>query len=589
MTIRLTESQQAAEASLRMLLTELGGMSAADAEAHVIQAGAFDLLTELPAAFAAIYASEIASRAPGIADDLPPLGSSHAGHVRAGLLSPPNFPTETLPWQVARYVMAAARSIGVDDSMVGLPVLACLAGVIGNRRRVRLKADWVEPAIIWGAVVSPSGTRKTPALSEVTRPLRHAEAEAIQDEQARRSEYEAELQRWKEAGRSKRGERPTEPPPRARLLVSDVTVEALALRLSHSPAGVLLYRDELAGWIRSFGQYKGRQSGDTQAWLEMHRAAPIIVDRRGSDTLSVRRAAVSVIGTVQPEVLAAVLSGEHMSDGLAARLLFVIPPVRAARWTDDEIGDELRREWGALLGELAGMPYDDEPVDLPLSPRALARYRRFHDEQSERAVDADTDPLSAAASKIVGYAARLALIVTLAADPGASVVDDQAMSTGIDLASWFAGAAESVYERLRERPEDAQRRRLVDWIRTQGGRVTARRVAHGPRVYRGNPGLATMALDELVELGIGRWETREPGPKGGRPTRDFVLETGTGTKTVEARAIDAANIGEQGTETSSPDAVSHLNDRPQGESFGTGTSGKVKKLNKTEPDDWESI
>lgn len=39
------------------------------------------------------------------------------------------------------------KAIGCDLSMVALAVLACLAGAIGNRRRILLKRSWTEPAI----------------------------------------------------------------------------------------------------------------------------------------------------------------------------------------------------------------------------------------------------------------------------------------------------------------------------------------------------------------------------------------------------------------------------------------------------------
>ena len=81
----------------------------------------------------------------------------------------------------------------------------------------------------------------------------------------------------------------------------------------------------------------------------------------GGATLSVPRATVSIVGSVQPEVLASVLSGEHMSNGLAARLLFVMPPVAPALWTDNPISGELRGRWAHILEGLQRLRADDGP------------------------------------------------------------------------------------------------------------------------------------------------------------------------------------------------------------------------------------
>ena len=61
-----------------------------------------------------------------------------------------------------------------------------------------------------------------------------------------------------------------------------------------TPRGLLVARDELAGWLGSFNQYKQGQGGDVAHWLEMHRAGALLVDRKSGDktTIHVARAAV---------------------------------------------------------------------------------------------------------------------------------------------------------------------------------------------------------------------------------------------------------------------------------------------------------
>jgi hypothetical protein len=165
--------------------------------------------------------------------------------------------------------------------------------------------------------------------------------EALAEYLSIKDEYEAELRAWKKADPSERGDRPQapEPPMCERFLCADTTVEALADRLSNAPRGLLVARDELAGWLGSFNQYKAGQGGDVAHWLEMHRAGSLLVDRQSGDktTIHVARAAcVHLQAASKPKTLRRCLSSEFYDNGLAARLLLAMPSPRVKKWTDAE-------------------------------------------------------------------------------------------------------------------------------------------------------------------------------------------------------------------------------------------------------------
>jgi hypothetical protein len=74
-------------------------------------------------------------------------------------------------------------------------------------------------------------------------------------------------------------------------------------------------------------------------------------------------------------------------------------------------------------------------------------------------------------------------------------------------------------------PDVTTQRRLADLIESKGGTITPYELSHaGPRRYRGHVGLAEIALRGLASAGVGRWEDRRPGLRGGRPSRLFVLD-----------------------------------------------------------------
>ena len=178
------------------------------------------------------------------------------------------FPTDLLPDPIGEYIRTAAGSIGCCESFVALPMLAAMASAIGNSTRLAIKMNWHEPAILWTVIVGESGSAKSPALEVALRPLRkrqHAamreHAKAMRDHEAAIVEFERDLTDWK---KSKDGtdapERPVAPTP-ARCWTDDATTEALATLLNQNPRGLLMARDELAGWVGNFDRYTGGRGG----------------------------------------------------------------------------------------------------------------------------------------------------------------------------------------------------------------------------------------------------------------------------------------------------------------------------------------
>jgi hypothetical protein len=261
--------------------------------------------------------------------------------------------------------------------------------------------------------------------------------DAMEEYNREKSLYDADLAEWKKSGR-KKGEPPPDPPAEpvaVRYLVSDCTVEALAVLLEQRPRGLLVARDELSGWVNSFDAYKSCRGADVAHWLSMHRAGPLIVDRKGGKrTIHVPRASVCIAGGVQPKALVAALVGryqaggvdeamdrpdkEHFDNGLAARLLFAMPPRRPKRWTEDELPWQTETALETLVGRLLAldMPEDEngqpQPRDVSLSPQGKQAWIEFYNAHAVEQADMAGD-LAAAWSKLEGYAARFALLVHL--------------------------------------------------------------------------------------------------------------------------------------------------------------------------------
>jgi hypothetical protein len=449
------------------------------------------------------------------------------------------FPVTCLPKVLADVVTEGATAIGCDPSYVALPVLAVAAAAIGNSRTIRLKKSWDEPCVVWTAIVGESGTAKSPAQDIAFAPLRRRDEEAqrehvenLKNYKAEKLRYDVALTEWRKDGAF--GDPPAEParPVARRFVVCDATTEAQAKLLAENPRGLLLARDELAGWLRSFDAYRGGKGGDAAFYLATHGARQHTVDRKGGDTptIFVPRAALSISGSIQPRVLASCIGTQHREDGLLARLLLAMPPRTAPRWTTAVVDDLVKAAYAKTIDDLVALELRldgteaPEPVPVPLTDDATAEWVRFFDRFAARQGDTVGDEASALA-KLVGYAARFALIHQLARDPGATMIDVAAVTAGATLCEWFADEAVRVYSTLSESADDAARRGLITWIAAapRNGRTTLRDLARGPREFR-SKAAAQAALDELVEEGLGAWEVDHHDGGPGRPVSVFVLK-----------------------------------------------------------------
>jgi len=456
------------------------------------------------------------------------------------------FPVDTLPQAVAGFVSDSAEAIGCDTSFIALPLLVGFASAIGNSRRVQLKRGWSEPAILWGAIIGESGSTKSPALELALRAVRERQRKAMREHteamrayEVERLNHERELTAWK---RSKAGGDSGGPPeaPEAptceRCWTDDATIEALAKLLQDNPRGLLVIRDELAGWLH-FDRYSANgKGGEAPKWLEMFGGRALVVDRKTSGTIYVPQAAVSITGGIQPGILARYVGQENRDNGLLARLLLTMPPRRPKVWTEADIDPMAEAGIAAIfealhdLAPASNANGEPRPAIVQLTAKGKRAWIAFYNEHNAEAADLCGD-LAAAWSKLEGYAARFALVHHLIRQvSGEDVGDDSggidavSIAAGVKLSRWFAHEAKRVYAMLAEDDEARQRRQSVELIERKGGSVTVRDWQR-TRSHRTAED-AEAELAELVTAGVGRWEEVAPGPKGGRPSKRFILTDG---------------------------------------------------------------
>ena len=431
--------------------------------------------------------------------------------------------------------------IGCDPAFVALPALAASAAAIGSTRVISPKTGWDEPAAIWAVTVGRSGTGKSPALVMVEKGIDEID-EGLADEYVKdREAFERECEAWQKSPDDERDRVPKpRPPVRQRFRIQDTTIEALLGTLEENPRGVLVARDELAGWLNSFTKYGNRGgASDLPSWLSLFNRGTVVYTRKTGDRRDIRvcGVCVSVAGTIQPKVLKARLTTEEREAGLLARLLLAMPPVELRQWTEAEVPESVVAQFEDKLRELRQLRFDTDrrgrrqPRRLMLSAAAKKEFIDFYNRNGEQAYHASDDE-AAARSKMEAYALRFALVFHCVRHGDAGGQPDEVaavdMANAIQLTDWFITEASRVYRMLGETAEEESDRKLVELVRrlatkSTSGRVTPRELNRSNSARFPDCDAAERALDRLVQADLAVWVDRPPGDRGGRSSRAVQL------------------------------------------------------------------
>jgi hypothetical protein len=343
---------------------------------------------------------------------------------------PPPFPLDVLGKDWGRWVESAAKAASAPTDYVVLPLLVSASALIGNARWAQAVPGWEEPPHLWGAVVGDSGDGKSPAanclqrdvLPELERrmigdfPERYREWQAaVAFDKAATRHYEEEVRAAQKAGDPpKLPEMPVPAasdiePQRPRLRQHDVTIEQVAAILATAaPKGVMIVRDELAGWLLGMNAYN---PAGRQFWLEAYGGNPYRVERKkhGAAPIDIPRLTIAAWGGTQPDRLRDLIASAD--DGLLARFQWAWPdPVRF------RLGREIpRTAWATealdRLRVLDLQPGDPpRPVYTALTSEGQQLIEEFGCEMQDRSKGTG-GLLRSAYGKARGTALRLSLVL----------------------------------------------------------------------------------------------------------------------------------------------------------------------------------
>ena len=173
--------------------------------------------------------------------------------------------------------------------------------------------------------------------------------------------------------------------PCPRLIVNDATVEKLGELLNQNKHGLLLERDELAGFLSKME--RDECQSERAFYLEAFNGdGSFVYDRIGRGTVHIECATVSIIGGAQPSRVAPLVRGAmtgERDDGLIQRFQLAVWPndIRDWIWTDRRPNARARMAYDAAFEGVKIFARNlSDPAVLSFTPDAQELFRRWMSE-----------------------------------------------------------------------------------------------------------------------------------------------------------------------------------------------------------------
>ena len=407
----------------------------------------------------------------------------------------PVFPVDALPTTVRDYVLAVAESTQTPVDMSASAALAILALCEQGKFRIRGKADWMEPLNLFMVIVAEPSERKSAVISFMTKPVNAFEAEynrqnaakleaskmnkrilerrqrALEDKAAKGKIEDGELEQLAQQIAAYKEKTPL------RLYVDDVTTEKLTSVLADGGGKAAIVSAEGGIFDMLSGIYSKNVNIDVM--LKGHSGDSIRVDRIGRNSESIMNPALTVLLTVQPNVLSGMMqNGTFRGRGLTARFLYCMPTsiIGQRKYRTEPIHAEISRKYETLIRNLLEEEQPAEPEEITLSPEADMLLESFSAEVESKLKHEYAD-IADWAGKLVGAVLRIAGVLCRAStvrstsfldEPEPLVVDRKTMENAIAIGRYFTDHSRAAFSLMGADALVKQSQYLLDAIYKNG-------------------------------------------------------------------------------------------------------------------------
>lgn len=349
-------------------------------------------------------------------------------------LNPNSFPYWVFPKIVQDIINDGNKSLGFPIDFMSASIFYACALANGLSTKIEVKKGWEETTVMYLAIVGRAGTNKSHPLSFALKPI-------FENDASNYHEYEKEMEEFENHSEGKSSR-----PKWTKTIIQDITIEAVAEIHNYNKRGLGVYAEELNSWLKNMSRYNS--GSDLEFWLSSWSSKPIIIDRKGSKSINIPQSFISVIGTIQNEILLDITGGKNSKNGFSDRVLFVIPNnLKKEYWSDSSISDLSYKNYSTMIQTILNQKTDlDEynrikPNLVRYSSEAKTKLEAWQAMNTDRYNSQISNSLDGVYSKMETYINRFALSLQIMFDSCESIrtnkVEQRSVEGAIEIAEYF--------------------------------------------------------------------------------------------------------------------------------------------------------
>lgn len=370
-----------------------------------------------------------------------------------------DFPINVFPDDIQWIIESLHQNLRWPKDFISCSMLFTASVAAGSRFRTMVKFGWEEAPSLYILFVGHPGVAKTHAMKWPMAPI-------ISTDRYMYKEYMTEVEKFEKMSKMTKLERKeagmedaVKPPVLKKMIVEDITLEALIKVLSENKHGVGANFDEASSWFKNFNRYN--KGSDIGTWLKLWSQGDVVKDRVGSASIRVNQPFVSLIGGIQPKILKDVKEQQMEDNGMLDRILFAWPRIQQMEVIprQDTPMEDQKRRWAEIVHNIKNYepqyPKGFSYHRFTMSENAKDLYFNWVNDITSRANNNDEVWFRGVVSKMYSQVARMCMIMELlnygcGLDHNYGIISTSSMESAIRMSEYFIETSIKVRDELHD-------------------------------------------------------------------------------------------------------------------------------------------
>jgi hypothetical protein len=343
------------------------------------------------------------------------------------------FPTDVFPDSIQRYIKESSVKNAFDSSFIAGYLMSAVSTAAGQDISL-FNGTWNTTSQLWLCILGNQGVSKSHPLKLSYEAIRDLNNEKYED-------FKEELSRWQSGGSDE--DKPVHSP----LTTNDFSNEKLKEILCLTNKGVAIVKDELIGWVKDMTRYNN--AGTVEQYLTYFDGGEVSSDTLGRGSLYSPKSCLNIVGSMQPEVLKDLFTGNNKGNGFLSRLLFIYPKNQDIGLYTGKVID---KEVAASYDDMIRWVYGLSERTLQVSQEVKELYIQW---EQENIVPLEQGSLETELMmKLRTYSWRFAIILDLLRQydtkTESTEISIESMKGALELVAYFKGQALRAHNRVHQ-------------------------------------------------------------------------------------------------------------------------------------------